>query len=70
MLEQKLNKIKHTKVLLTPKRKEKIVSKVPLNIDVLIELSGIITQCHALLHLILSNAQTFYGIITVQITKY
>ena len=37
MLEQSLYELKHTNVLLAPKRKERFVSKVPLNIDVWIE---------------------------------
>ena len=43
MLEQKLNELKLTNVLLMRKKKEKSVFKVPLNIAVLIELYGIIT---------------------------
>ena len=38
--------------------KKEIVSNVPLKIDVLIELSGIMTQCHAVLHLILATTKT------------
>ena len=58
MLEQKLNDLKHTNVLLTPKSKEKFVSTVPVKIDVLVELYGIITKCQSMLHLILSNTKT------------
>ena len=69
MLEKRLNKIKVTNVLLMPKRTEKDVSKAPLNIDVLIELYGIIPQCHLLLQLILLNVKTLLDILMVKTQK-
>ena len=69
MLEQKLNELKLTNVLLT-RKKGKFVSKVPLIIDVLIELYGIITQWHSLLHMILLNVKILSHILIVQKTKY
>ena len=69
MLELRLNDLKHTNVLLTPKRIEKIVSKAPFNIDVLIEPYGITTKCHCLSHLIFLNAKTLLDILLAQITQ-
>ena len=69
MLEQKLNELKLTNVLLMQKKKGKSVFKVPLNTDVLIELYGIITLWHSLLHLILLNVKILSDILMAQITN-
>ena len=70
MLDKRLSELKLINVLLTPERKERFVSKAPLNIDVLIELYGNMTQWYSLLPLIPSSAKTLSSILMVQITKY
>ena len=67
MLERRLNELKHTNVL--PKWKEIFVSKFLLKTDLWIELYGIITQSHSLLHLILLYAKTLSDIQMVHKTK-
>ena len=47
MLGAKANCNKAYKCVAYAKRKERLVSKAPLNIDVLIELYGTITLCHS-----------------------
>ena len=70
MLGQTLNEIKLTNVLLMPKKKRKLVSKIPLNFGVLIDLYGIKTQWHSLLHLMLLSVKFLSDILMVQTTKY
>ena len=65
----KAKRIEAYKCVAYAQKRKKIYFQVPLNIDVLIELSGIITLWHFLLHWILLNVKRLSDISMVQITK-